>query len=172
MSAHIAAEKLPPAEPNIVYDKGLLTITAFNSTLGDVLRGICKQTGAEIDIPPQADELVAVHLGPGAARDVVQSLLAGSRFNYVIVGSNTDANRLTKILLLPLIAERFSDQVVNTAAVQQPSVLRSESNDIEEALQLSDNPQGSPLPIRAQQQMLQQHRQMVMQDLERKQGPN
>jgi hypothetical protein len=166
-------EKLPSSAPTIVYENGLLTISAHNSTLSDILRGIARQTGADIDIPPQADELVVVYLGPGPARDVVQSLLAGSRFNYVIVGSNADARTLTKILLLPILAaEKPSDQRVNTAAVQQLSVLPPETNDIEEAVQLSDNPHGPPLPVRAQQQMLQQRRQMVMQDLQRKQGPN
>ena len=79
-------EKFPSSGPTIVYANGLLTISAHNSTLSDILRGIACQAGADIDIPPQADELIVVYLGPGPARDVVQSLLVGSRFNYLIVG--------------------------------------------------------------------------------------
>ena len=165
-------EHAPSSEPTIIYENGLLTISAHKSTLSDILRGIRDKTGAEIDIPPEADELVAVHLGPGPAHDVVQSLLAGSRFNYVIVGSNTDSNTLTKILLLPMLAaEKPPQPLVNTAAVQQPSVLSPESNNIEEAVQPADNPQDPALPVRAQQQMLQQHRQMVMQDLQQNLRP-
>jgi hypothetical protein len=166
-------EQLPSSRPTIVYENGLLTISAHKSTLSDILRGIALETGANINIPPQANELVVVQLGPGPARDVVQSLLAGSRFNYAIVGSNADPNTLTRILLLPMLAaEKPSQPPVNTAAVPQPGVLRPESNDIEEAVQLPDNPQDPLLPVRAQQQMLQQRRQMVMQDLKRNQGHN
>ena len=165
-------EQLPSSAPTIIYENGLLTISAYKSTLSDILRGIRDQTGADIDIPPQADELVAVQLGPGPVHDVVQSLLAGSRFNYVIVGSNTDSNTLTKILLIPMLAaEKPPQPLVNTAAVQQPSVLSPESNNIEETAQPADYSQEPALPVRAQQQMLQQRRQMVMQDLRQNQQP-
>jgi hypothetical protein len=166
VSATAPLEQLPSSEPTIIYENGLLTISAHKSTLSEILRAIGNQTGADIDIPPHTDELVAVHLGPGPARDVVQSLLAGSRFNYIIVGSNTDSNTLTKILLLPMLAvEKPPQPLVNTAGAQPPSAQRSESNDIEEGVQ------EPALPVRAQQQMLQQRRQMLMQDFQQNQQP-
>ena len=94
-------EQLPPSAPTVTYENGLLTISAYNSTLSDILRGISNQTGADVEIPPQAEERVVTHLGPGPARDVLRSLLAGSQFNYVIVGSAADPNALVRVLLTP-----------------------------------------------------------------------
>jgi hypothetical protein len=45
MSTAVTAENLAPTEPTIVYENGLLTINATNSTLGDILREICTKTG-------------------------------------------------------------------------------------------------------------------------------
>jgi hypothetical protein len=59
-----------------------------------------KQTEAEMDIPNNATERVVTHLGPGPARDVMAELLNGSRFNYVLLGSQSDANLLTRVVLV------------------------------------------------------------------------
>ena len=67
ISSHVVLEKLPPSALTITYDNGVLTISAYNSTLSDILRGIRTQTGADVDIPPQAEERVVTHLGPGPA---------------------------------------------------------------------------------------------------------
>lgn len=85
--------------PQVTYENNQLTINAPNSTLADILRAVRKLTGAEIDVPP-APERVVTHLGPGPARDVVAELLNGSRFNYVLLGSPTDASALTRVVLV------------------------------------------------------------------------
>jgi hypothetical protein len=59
-----------------------------------------KQTAAEMDIPANATERVVTHLGPGPAREVMAELLNGSRFNYVLLGSQSDANLLTRVVLV------------------------------------------------------------------------
>jgi len=48
----------------------LLTISAQNSTLSEILRDVRKLTGASIEIPAGlgANERVVTHLGPGAPR--------------------------------------------------------------------------------------------------------
>jgi hypothetical protein len=76
-----------------------LTIVAYNSELHDVLEMVCKQTGAALDIPAEANERVFVKLGPGPARRVLDSLLAGSSFNYILLGSASDPQALTKVVL-------------------------------------------------------------------------
>ena len=85
--------------PQVTYENNQLTINAPNSTLADILRAIRKLTGAEIEIP-SAPERVVTHLGPGPARDVIADLLNGSRFNYVLLGSPTDSNGLTRVVLV------------------------------------------------------------------------
>lgn len=119
--------------------------------------------GGDLDIPPQADERVVARLGPGPAREVVRSLLAGSRFDYVIVGSDTDPNAVVKLLLFPKRAtENAPPPVVNTADA---------STIVTEGVEQEDNPQEPVLPVRAQQQMVQQRRQMIMEELQRSRQP-
>lgn len=93
--------------PQVTYQNSQLTIVAPNSTLADILRAVRKQTGAEIEIPA-APERVVTHLGPGPAREVVAELLNGSRFNYVLLGSATENDSLTRVVL---VAKTGSDVV-------------------------------------------------------------
>jgi hypothetical protein len=95
----IPLDSIAPVPPQVSYQNGQLAIVALNSTLGDILRAVRKQTGAEIEIP-DAKERVVTHLGPGPAREVMAELLNGSRFNYVLLGSPSDANALTRVVLV------------------------------------------------------------------------
>ncbi len=92
---------MPAAPPKVGFQGGLLTIVAQNSTLSDILRDVHKLTGATIDMPPNANERVVTRLGPGAPRDVIASLLNGSTFNYVMVGSSSDPAAVTSVVLTP-----------------------------------------------------------------------
>lgn len=94
---------IPPTPAKVNFQNGLLTISAQNSTLGEILRDVRKLTGASIDIPATsgASERVVAHLGPGAPRDVLAVLLNGSSFNYVMIGSNTDPTAVSSVLLTP-----------------------------------------------------------------------
>jgi hypothetical protein len=95
----IPLDAIAPVPPQVAYQNGQLTIVAPNSTLGDILRAVKKQTGAEIEIPP-ANDRVVTHLGPGPAREVMADLLNGSRFNYVLLGSAENSNLLTRVVLV------------------------------------------------------------------------
>src|SRR6266567_3281761 len=92
-------DSIAPVPPQVSYQNSQLTIIAPNSTLGDILRAVRKQTGAEIDIPA-APERVVTHLGPGPAREVLAELLNGSRFNYVLLGSTANEAELTRVVLV------------------------------------------------------------------------
>ena len=173
ISSPASLEKLPPSAPTVTYDNGVLTISAYNSTLSDILRGISIQTGADVDIPPQAEERVVTRLGPGPARDVVRSLLSGSRFNYILVGSNASPNTLTRILLFPrqIAKEKISEPpLVHAGPVQQAGLPTPESNNVAEDVQ-EDKPQEPELPVRAEQRILQQRRQTIMEALQENQQP-
>jgi len=95
----IPLDAIAPVAPQVSYQNSQLTIVAPNSTLGDILRAVRKQTGAEIEIPV-APERVVTHLGPGPAREVMAELLNGSRFNYVLLGSPADDALLTRVVLV------------------------------------------------------------------------
>jgi hypothetical protein len=95
----LTPEQRPAAAPLVIYLNGKLSITAKNSTLGDILRAVATKTGAAIDIPDNANERVVSQLGPAPARDVIASLLNGSHFNYVMVGTENDPNAVARVVL-------------------------------------------------------------------------
>lgn len=96
----IPLDSTPAVAPHVSYRDGQLTIMAPNSTLGDILRAVRKQTSAEMEIPANVNERVVTQLGPGPAREVLADLLNGSRFNYVLLGSPADASVLTRVVLV------------------------------------------------------------------------
>jgi hypothetical protein len=90
----------PANPPQVSFQGGQLTISAQNSTLGDILKAVRAQTGATIDLPGTASERVVGQFGPAPARDVLASLLNGSHFNYLLLGSSTDPNALDRVILM------------------------------------------------------------------------
>ena len=38
-------------------------------------------------------------LGPGTQREVISKLLEGSRYNFIIVGTDADANKVERVIL-------------------------------------------------------------------------
>jgi len=95
----IPLDSIAAVPPQVTFQDNQLTIVAPNSTLGDILRAVHKQTGAEIEVP-SAPERVVTRLGPGPARDVMAELLNGSRFNYVLLGSEGNDAALTRVVLV------------------------------------------------------------------------
>lgn len=94
--------ELPESAPKVSFENGLLTIVANNATLGEILKQVKKLTGASIDLPANgAPERVVTQIGPGAPRDVLATLLNGSAFNYVMLGSNFDPMAVASVVLTP-----------------------------------------------------------------------
>lgn len=96
----ISLDTMSAVAPHVTFQDGQLTIVAPNSTLGDILRAVRRLTGAEMEIPANATERVVTNLGPGPAPFVVAALLNGSHFNYVLLGAPSDANTLTRVVLV------------------------------------------------------------------------
>jgi hypothetical protein len=110
----------PPTPPQVSYNRGQLTIVAQNATLSQVLHSVQSLTGTSLEMPASAsNERVVGQLGPGQPRDVLNSLLNGSKFNYIILGVTGDPGAVQKVILTtPKPAS-----TVNTAQitpVQQP----------------------------------------------------
>ena len=108
----LTPEQRPAAAPLVIYLNGQLSISAKNSTLGDILRAIAAKTGAAIDVPENANERVVSELGPGLPRDVMASLLNGSHFNYVMVGTENDPNAVARVVLTTKSGKADSGPVV------------------------------------------------------------
>ena len=95
-------EQSTPTPPRVSFQNGQLTIDATNSTLSQVLRAVQSRTGASIDIPGgAASERVVGQLGPGLPRDVLNNLLNGSKFDYVILGVTGKPGAVEKVILTP-----------------------------------------------------------------------
>jgi len=103
---------------------GQLSIVADNSTLGDVLNAVKSLTGASIDAPTSVtSERIAAELGPGQPQQVLQQLLSGSKFDYIIVGSPTNTAAIEQIILTNRGAASPggpTNPPTNNAAVQMP----------------------------------------------------
>jgi len=96
----LAAAEAPRDAPVVTYRDGQLTIDAENSTLAAVLELVAEKTGAVIEIPPGSGlERIVEHTGPGRAEDVLASLLNGSPFDFVIVGSPQPSHDPVQVLL-------------------------------------------------------------------------
>jgi len=89
-----------PRAPVVTYRDGQLTIDAENATLGAVLALIAEKTGAVIEVPPgSGQERIFERTGPAPANEVLERLLNGSPFNFIIVSSPLDPNQPAQVLL-------------------------------------------------------------------------
>ena len=107
--------------PQVTLRDGLLTIVADNSTLGDVLKAVQRVTGANIEDPGgSSGERVYFRGGPGAPRDVLASLLNGSRYDYILLGSPQQPKALARVILT--MRQRAAARPVAVAATPARSV--------------------------------------------------
>ena len=188
----IALDSIQAVAPHVTYEGGQLTIVAPNSTLADILRAVRKLTGAEMDIPAAATERVVTHLGPGPASGIVAELLNGSHFNYVLLGSPSDANMLTRVVLVPKSGPETAAPAPAGAAVAgaispQPAVIQNapDTPDAESADDSADDstdqnaaeaeqPQTQPGQgdgaVKTPQQLLQEMQQRQLQMQQQQQG--
>jgi hypothetical protein len=119
--APLSPEQVPASPPEVAFNSGMLTIVARNSTLGDILRAVHRQTGAAVDVPGNATDRVVGQFGPGPVRDVLTSLLNGTHFNYVLLGSVNNPNTLDRVVLISRAAGmEESGQQPNAAQYRAP----------------------------------------------------
>jgi hypothetical protein len=88
----------PTVKPSVTLLDGQLTIDAPNSSLSDVLSSIRRVTGATLE-GPTPGERIAIKLGPGSPEQVLNALLQGTAYDYVIVGTPGAPQQITHILL-------------------------------------------------------------------------
>jgi AMIN domain-containing protein len=105
----------------VTYQNGLLTIRAQKATLGQVLAEVQRKTGADITIPPEAQqEKIVTDIGPATPSVALASLLDGSNFDYILVGSERDPNQLRSAFLTPR-GGTVPDSQINPAVVSPPA---------------------------------------------------
>jgi hypothetical protein len=193
----VPLDSMKPVPPEVSYENGKLTIVAPNSTLGDILRAVRKQTGAEIEVP-DAPERVVTHIGPGPAREVMAELLNGSRFNYILLGSPENTS-LTRVVLVAktgadtgtpnsndaqtlasgrrrAMAQPPQEEMVDTNDADTPPEENADDNTTPEPPPAAETEQPAATPdqgVKTPQQLLQemQQRQLQMQQQQGGQPP-
>ena len=101
-SAPPPAPEPPPKKVTVTLENGQLRIVSEKGSLADILNEVRAQTGAEIAIPSGAEqEQVVTTIGPATPRAALSELLNGSRYNFIIVGTDVDPNQLERVVLTP-----------------------------------------------------------------------
>ncbi len=179
----------PPVPPRVTYQNGSLTIDAPNSTLGDILSAVRRATNASIEGPTNVTDRVAVRIGPAPARDVLNTLLHGSRFDYVLMGTPQQPNSISRVVLIaraggnePQSATNASAQpagVVNAQPRMQAPVANTDNDGEEDEAADRDeqpiqNPPMQPDPVQQRQQQMppEQNAQEQNQNQNQQQNPN
>lgn len=89
-----------PKPPKVTCHGDQITISAENSTLDAILAAVRGCTGAKIDIPGDASKVRSFEeLGPAPVRKVLDDLLSGTPYNYVIQSSEANPLKVETVLL-------------------------------------------------------------------------
>jgi hypothetical protein len=95
-----APEQAPPKPPKVTCSGDQLTISASNSSLESILMMVRGCSGVKIEIPEAASRTRSYEeLGPGPVRKVLDDLLSGTDFNYVILSSDANPQRVESVTL-------------------------------------------------------------------------
>jgi hypothetical protein len=93
-----AAPARPPLE--VSFRNGLLSIHADKASLSEILFAVHQRTGAEVVVAAGAEaEQVVADYGPGSAPEILARLLNGSRFNFLILSSPENPQKLDRVIL-------------------------------------------------------------------------
>jgi hypothetical protein len=140
-TARVSTSPAPP-EPvlDVTFRNGMLSIKSTRASLSDILFAVHQRTGANVTLSAGAEqEKVAADLGPAPAPEVLARLLNGSKFNFLIVSSASDARVLDKVILspkaegaitpLPPMANMANDDQVDESPALPPTPRRVEPAD-------------------------------------------
>jgi len=129
-----------PVKPlDVSFRDGLLSIHANKATLSEVLYAVQQRTGAEVAIAAGAEqEKVVVDLGPAPAQEVLARLLNGSKFNFLIMNSADDPQKLDRIILSPRVEGAYSAPL--------PPVTQSDDSEDDDTPVQPMMPQPQPRP--------------------------
>jgi len=120
-----APSAAPAGAPNVVCKGNQLTIAANNSSLSSILADVRRCTGAKIDVPDAAaDGRFFDTIGPGLTREVLSSLLSATSFNFVIVLSDSDPDKVESVMLMARAAPEGPASAKETVSDSSSSVSR------------------------------------------------
>lgn len=112
--------QMPVLPAQVSYRDSQLTIISQNATLGDILRMVRTQTGATVEVPPNATERVVGQFGPGPSRNVLASLLDGVNFNYILLGSVTSPDTVERVIVTAKSGPPDASPGMTASNISQP----------------------------------------------------
>jgi hypothetical protein len=171
--------KNKPVEATVVWDSHGLLIQASNSSLDQILRDISLKTGAKVEGMGTDQRIFGIY-GPGPARDVLNQLLDGSGYNILLIGDQGQGTPRRIVL-----SGRPNGQPAGKATPGTGNENDGENDQDTQQMSEQEQPQpvepprpgmsgfntGQPVPVRTQQQMLEQ-RQQQMQQMQQMQQNN
>lgn len=132
--------EMPPKPPRVSYAGGQLTVIADNSTLNDVLNGIRSAAGIKMEGLSGSNDRVFGQFGPASPRVVIDSLLSGSHYDFIILSALETPDTVQRVILSP----RASSPSGTVAASQGRAFNRpaQEDNDVAGNDEAEEQPAG------------------------------
>lgn len=93
--------EMPPKPPRVSYVGGQLTVVADNSMLNDVLNGIRSAAGIKMEGLGGSNDRVFGQFGPASPRVVIDSLLNGSHYDFIILSALDTPDTVQRVILSP-----------------------------------------------------------------------
>lgn len=93
--------EMPPKPPRVSYVGGQLTVVAENSMLNDVLNGIRSAAGIKMEGLGGSSDRVFGRFGPASPRVVIDSLLNGSHYDFIILSALDTPDTVQRVILSP-----------------------------------------------------------------------
>ena len=145
-------EPEPEAKPKleVVYKNERLSIRSDKASLAEVLGEVARKTGADISLPAiAAQEQVVARIGLLPVAAALAALLNGSRFNFIMVGSDGDPATLKSVILTLRDAAKSQPAIAPpppTAGLSQLEPEASQRPEMQAQPQGGQGQQGNPQP--------------------------
>jgi hypothetical protein len=97
---------LAPALSRVSCSDRMLAIYADHARLTEILDRVAKCTGATVDAPAEADDIISTRLGPAPALQVLIALLDRTSFDFYITSATSDASYICVVKLMPRSSTR------------------------------------------------------------------
>lgn len=98
----------------------MLTVEALNCPMNKLLTAIRNKTGIEFEGIERANEPVAVVLGPAPEGEVIAAILAGSRYDFLVIGRPDSPGVVQRVVLTPRGAPATAARAAQPVPTPQP----------------------------------------------------
>jgi len=143
--AYTPAPATPTATLKVEFKNSQLSIWADKASLAQVLNEVRQKTGAEVTFPAAAgQEQMVANIGLLPVREALTALLNGSRFNFILVGADSDPSKVKSVTLTFLSGD--VSQPALAAPSEQPAVVEGAPQPDTAQPDMPPHPEAQPQP--------------------------